>query len=168
MGRTLDFGQFEIGQFDFGQLTEVEIGPSRNGPKSNSPVRLSACVCSLGVVLVSVVCVGFTVVVPRTAPPQDCPLPLLPPSPNTPPLSPSTGPPFTEPLRRTSQNFALFFPPPPQISFFLLSGESLRGIVAAVHGRDHQSARLGFILCEPWRPEGRRGFTQIPGSPNAL
>ena len=76
---------------------------------------------------------------------------------------PSPGPPFPW----TAQKFALFFPLPPQFSFFpSLSGGLLVEFWWCLKTRTLKCARLEFAGCrvKPRRPRSRRGFTRQPES----
>ena len=91
---------------------------------------------------------------PRTAPTPDHPHPDRPSRTTPPPDHPSAGP----PLRWTAQNFALFFPLPPQNSFFSsLSGGLLVEFWWCFKGPDPQMCTFGVLglLCEAPLQNGR-------------
>ena len=116
-----DLGEFDLGQFcvstffldDLGQFDSIRLRPI--GPNRRVCVCCVCCVCLLCVSAVCVCCVCLLCVSAvwfawsPGAPPPYCP---------------SAGP----PLRRTAQNFALFFPSPTSIFHSSLWGSS-RGIL---------------------------------------
>ena len=81
--------------------------------------------------------------------------------------APKGGDPETwGPRRWGPRNFALFFPSPPQFSFFLLSlGGPFVEIWECLKRRGPEICTFGCRV-KPRRPRSRRGFTRQPESPN--